>query len=214
MIHRGGGINPGQWATEQVVTAVAGQEHRWLGTLLYRGGELAVALKAVHRLATHPAPLAVSPREVLHSIRPAAPGRLVHLTDETGLQGIRQSGQIVGTHGIYAVPAEIAEQSTLIRVIRTGLPPSRTTQLVPIPEETLVYFRRPIPIGPYSAWQRLSGIHYAPPGHLDLATGILIRKPAWWGPGMSTYAMDAGIYAVPATTEAVQYFLDNRTTKK
>ena len=37
-----------------MVTAVAGQEHRWLGTLLYRGGELAVDLKAAHHLATHP----------------------------------------------------------------------------------------------------------------------------------------------------------------
>ncbi len=54
MTHRGGGINPGQWATEQVVTTVAGDENRWLGTLLYRGGELAVDLKAVHHLATHP----------------------------------------------------------------------------------------------------------------------------------------------------------------
>ncbi len=72
MTHRGGGIHPGQWATEQVVTTVAGDENRWLGTLLYRGGELAVDLKAVHHLATHPHPLAVSPRTA-HGAAPAPP---------------------------------------------------------------------------------------------------------------------------------------------
>jgi len=54
MPRRGAGINPIPWAPEQVVTDAVPGEHRWLDTLFYRGGELAVDLKAAHHLAPRP----------------------------------------------------------------------------------------------------------------------------------------------------------------
>ena len=136
---------------------------------------------------------------------------MVHLTDEAGLQEIRQSGQIVGNHGIYAVPLEVAEKPILLRVIHTGLPPSRTTQAVPIPEQALVHFRRLVPIGPYSAWKFAGKVYYVPANTLTLTTGTLstslptstMSRITLYGPDVAFYSVlvPAGIYFLNGNPE-------------
>ncbi len=97
--------------------------------------------------------------------------RLVHLTSNAGKAGIEASGQIIGRHGIFAVPEAVANESTVLKVLRTGVSPSGTAHAIPVPDAATELFRRPIPIGPYSAWKYFGANYYAPPGAVNTATG-------------------------------------------
>ena len=83
-----------------------------------------------------------------HSTVAAKMGRsgLVHLTDDAGLAGINQSGSIVGSHGVFAVPGYVTAESTAMKVARTGLSPAKTAQYVPIPQGAQQLFQQPMPI--------------------------------------------------------------------
>src|SRR5581483_9515103 len=73
--------------------------------------------------------------EPLQRILPAARDpRLVHLTSAEGEAGIRESGQVIGRKGIFAVPESAADQSVAVRVARTGLTPNKATNVVPLPD--------------------------------------------------------------------------------
>jgi hypothetical protein len=134
---------------------------------------------------------------------PAGPGgtgvRLIHLTDEAGRVGIGSSGRIIGSHGIFAVPAEVAAESTILKVLRTGLPPSRTANVIPIPEAAAGSFQRPVPIGPFSAWKYFGGTYYAPAGAINTTTGAFTAGSSLIGPRLLIYGPDGVLYVGVAT---------------
>jgi RHS repeat-associated protein len=130
--------------------------------------------------------------------------KLVHLTNEAGDIGIAATGAIRGSHGIFAVPAHVARESTVLKVLRTGLTPGKTTNAVPIPDEALALFKRPIPIGPYSGWKFFGGVRYAPSGSLSTATGTLTRTSSLVGPKVLIYGPD-GVFYVGIATAAGLY---------
>jgi hypothetical protein len=117
--------------------------------------------------------------------------KLVHLTSPEARAAIGRSQQIVGRGGIYAVPERIAGRSTLEKVLRTGLPPSRTKAPVPIPQAAVSNFKRPFPpIGPVSGWKYLGQQYIAPPGTISTASGQFTATGSWLGAMAPTYAID------------------------
>lgn len=119
---------------------------------------------------------------------------LVHLTDDLGKAGILNSGQIVGARGIFAVPAAVADETALWKLLRTGLLPGRTANAIPIPEAAAGLFSRPVPLGPFSGWLYLGGTRYAPAGAINLATGAFSASPSLIGPATLIYGADGAIY--------------------
>lgn len=135
--------------------------------------------------------------------KPTPPsGRLVHLTSANGEAGIRATGQVKGSRGIFAVPESAASQPTAIKVLRTGVEPSKTTNTVPLPESANVHFQEVTPIGPYSLIKRLGGVRYAPAGSIDVATGAFRSNGSAIGPRVLIYGPDALVYAAGATVFA------------
>ena len=116
---------------------------------------------------------------------------LVHLTDEAGRQGIRETGKIIGKHGIFAVPEGVSAEATGLKVLRTGLGPGRTAAAVSIPKAATPLFSRPVPIGPYSAWKFFGGVRYAAPGVIDTATGAFSPTFSLVRPELLIYGPDA-----------------------
>lgn len=139
--------------------------------------------------------------------------RLVHLTDAAGRAAIESSGQIVGRHGIFAVPEAAAHESTALKVLRTGLLPNRTAQAVPIPEAATALFRRPVPIGPYSAWKYFGGTYYAAPGAINTATGAFTSGSSLIGPRLLIYGPDGAIYVVVATARGIHWYAASMENK-
>jgi hypothetical protein len=128
---------------------------------------------------------------------------LVHLTDTAGATGISESGSIVGRNGIFAVPSYVADESTAMKVLRTGLTPARTTDGVPIPSAAEGLFQQPVPIGPYSAWKYFGGVRYASPGAISTATGAFTPVPSLLGPGSLIYGPDALFWGGVGTAGAI-----------
>jgi hypothetical protein len=104
---------------------------------------------------------------------------------------IVSEGLLQGRSGIYAGPAANAELKGVDITLRTGLSPSQAGAAVRIPSGAEAMFSRPIPIGPMTAWQRLTGQRFTAAGNLDLSTGIFVRTGVNWN--------QVGIYAVDAT---------------
>ncbi|HEY8748160.1 MAG TPA: hypothetical protein VIM11_09315 [Tepidisphaeraceae bacterium] len=115
---------------------------------------------------------------------------LVHLTDAAGVQGIGETGTIIGEHGIFALPESAAGQSTLTKVIRSGLMPARTAEAVPIPAGAQGLFQRPIPVGLFSGWKYFSGVRFAPAGTISTASGEFITGSSLIGPRTLIYGPD------------------------
>ncbi len=99
-----------------------------------------------------------------------------------------------GTGGtIYAGPSSLANASGFGITARTGLLPSQATSVVTLPEAAASAFRVPAVVGPFTAWQRLSGTVYtAGAGTIDLTTGVFTRV----GPATNQLF----IYGLDATT--------------
>jgi len=115
--------------------------------------------------------------------------RLVHMT-EAG-DAIRSSGRLGLPGDLYAGPASNANRSGWSLTGRTGLSPTGNFEPIFIPEAAEAAFRRPIPVGIGTGWQRLTGQQYAPRGFIDLSTGEFTRTginrtQALW------YTIDAG----------------------
>ncbi|MBX3435035.1 MAG: hypothetical protein KF847_17090 [Pirellulales bacterium] len=115
---------------------------------------------------------------------------MVHMT-EAGV-AIRSSGKLGLPGDLYAGPAANAGRSGWALTRRTGLSPSGNFEPIFIPEAAEAAFRRPIPVGPVTTWQRLTGQQYAPRGAIDLGTGAFTRtginrSQAFW------YSVDVGI---------------------
>jgi RHS repeat-associated protein len=125
--------------------------------------------------------------------------QLVHLTDQAGLAGISKPGaSIEGPRGIFAVPAQVARESTALKVLRTGLPPSKTAVSIPIPPSAAGLFQRPLPIGPYSAWKYLGGVRFAPPGGINAVSGAFTPSASLVGPRVLIYGPDVLFYSYGA----------------
>ena len=98
------------------------------------------------------------------------------------------------------MPAHVAKESTALKVLRTGLyPPAKTKVPVAIPDKALALFKRPVPVGPYSAWKFFGGVRYAPAGSLSTASGTLSRAGALVGPKVLIYGPDGIFYIGIAT---------------
>jgi RHS repeat-associated protein len=123
-------------------------------------------------------------------------GGLLHLTSSGGRAGIGATGQIIGKHGIFALPESVAAQGAVLRMIRSGLPLSRVAQSVRIPQAANCLFRRPMPIGPYSLWKYVAGVRFAPPGSINVVTGAFTPVSSLVGPSALIYRTDGAIYAV------------------
>ncbi|MDA3961458.1 MAG: hypothetical protein PF961_11760 [Planctomycetota bacterium] len=141
-----------------------------LGTMGYGG----------YRFLTAPKPLIPNQASI----------RLVHLTDEAGETGIAASNTLRGNHGIFAVPATVGSESTALQVLRTGLTPDKTTNLVNVPGSAANLFTRPVPLGPYSAWKYFGGVRYAPAGSVNMTTGAYSAGGSIIGPNTLIYGPD------------------------
>jgi hypothetical protein len=133
-------------------------------------------------------------------------GRLVHLTDTAGLEGITSSGTIIGRHGIFALPECAAAENTAMKVFRTGLMPAQTTQAVRIPTAAEALFQRPLPIGPYSSWKYFGGVQYASPGSISTASGVFTPSSTFVGPNVLIYGPDALFYGGVGTAGALNWY--------
>jgi RHS repeat-associated protein len=134
---------------------------------------------------------------------------LAHLTTAESAAAI-EATQTLGRGGtIYAGPAALADASGVGITLRTGLLPSQATTAVSIPASAAGAFRVPAVVGPFTAWQRVSGTVYsAGAGSINLTTGALTRVgPAW--NQISIYGFDAAInYSVRAAPDAVGLITD------
>jgi RHS repeat-associated protein len=120
---------------------------------------------------------------------------LVHLTTESAEVAIGASKTLgTGSSTIYAGPAALAESSGWAITARTGLLPSKATSAIIIPEAATGAFRTPAVLGPFSAWQRVSGTVFTEgAGSINLVTGAFTRTG-------------------PATNQLVIYGLDTVIT--
>jgi hypothetical protein len=105
---------------------------------------------------------------------------------------IRRSGRLGLPGDIYAGPASNASLSGWRLTLRTGLNPRGNYEAIFIPRAAETAFSRPVPFGPVTLWQRLTGQQYTPRGVIDLATGQFTRTginrtQALW------YTIDVGI---------------------
>lgn len=82
----------------------------------------------------------------------------------------------------------------MMKVLRTGLTPGKTTHFVPVPQSATGLFQRPIPIGPYSAWKYAGGVHFAPPGSINMTSGAFTGSTSLIGPRVLIYGPDVLFY--------------------
>lgn len=129
---------------------------------------------------------------------------LTHLSSAKGEAAIRASGELRGKQGIFAIPSRFANESTAMKVARTGLEPHSTTNQISVPEAANKLFVKAQPMGPYSLIKWLGGVYYAPPGAIDLATGALTPSGAVVGGDALIYAPDLLLlYSVAMTAHTV-----------
>jgi hypothetical protein len=122
--------------------------------------------------------------------------RLVHMTPARN--AIEQSGKLGRPSDLYAGPASNANLSGWRLTGKTGLDAGKHYEPIYIPSAAESVFTRPIPVGPFTAWQRAMGTQYAPRGVIDLGTGAFTRTginqtQALW------YTIDAGITTTAAS---------------
>lgn len=107
-------------------------------------------------------------------------------------EAIRSSQRLGLPSDLYAGPASNATRSRWSLAGRTGLGPKGHFEPICIPSAAESAFSRPVPIGPFTLWQRATGQQYAGRGIINLETGAFTRTginrtQAQW------YTIDAGI---------------------
>ncbi len=117
-------------------------------------------------------------------------GNLVHMS--TKADDILASGKLGLPSNNYAGPASNAGRSGWSLTSRTGLSPSGSYGAVPIPAAGEAAFSKVVPIGPMTAWQRLTGQQYTARGVMDLSTGAFSRTGVNWNQ-VGIYGTDAAI---------------------
>jgi hypothetical protein len=132
----------------------------------------------------------------LTRLTPGVTSRLVHLTSADSAAAIRSSGTLgLGRSTIYAGSKSLAEARGWSILLRTGLSPSRATEVILLPSAANSSFLVVQPVGLISLWQRLNGtVFSAGTGMFNLSTGIFTRT------GIATnqlflYSFDAAIMA-------------------
>jgi hypothetical protein len=107
----------------------------------------------------------------------AGAGQLVHLTSADNAAAIRASQSLgLGRSTIYAGPEGLTSAKGWSIIARTGLKPSQATEAILLPSSANQSFLMVQPIGPFSAWQRVSGtVFSAGAGTLNLSTGAFVR---------------------------------------
>ena len=117
-------------------------------------------------------------------------GRLVHMSGAA--DDVLSSGKLGLPSNNYAGPASNAGRSGWSLTSRTGLNPNGTYSPVPIPAAGEAAFSEVVPIGPVTAWQRLTGQQYTARGILDLNTGAFTRSGLNWNQ-VGIYSFDAAV---------------------
>jgi hypothetical protein len=106
----------------------------------------------------------------------------VHLTTAEAKTAIEATATLgKGTGTVYAGPASLANQGSILRTVRTGLTPGTSGAVVAVPNAAGQFLRVPMPIGPITGWQRLFGTVYtAGAGSINLSTGLFTRTGIGW----------------------------------
>jgi hypothetical protein len=139
----------------------------------------------------------------------AGSAQLVHLTNADAAAAIRASKTLGLGRTIYAGPEALGGARGWSILWKTGRPASQMTEAILLPSRANSSFLVVTRIGPFSAWQRLSGtVFSAGAGSLNLATGVFTRS----GPAINQlfiYGVDtaiaASLRAAPYTPDAVDY---------
>jgi hypothetical protein len=120
----------------------------------------------------------------------------VHLTAPDSAAAIRASETLgLGRTTIYAGPESLSRARGWSILARTGLMPNQATEVLLLPSRANASFLLVQPIGPFSAWQRLSGtVFSAGVGTFNLATGTFTRSGAAVNQ-LGIYGTDAAIMA-------------------
>jgi hypothetical protein len=132
------------------------------------------------------------------SLTRVAPGasQLVHLTNAEGEAAIRATQTLgLGRSTVYAGPEALAQAHGWRILARTGLLPSQATEAILLPRAANASFLVVSPIGPFSAWQRMSGaVFSAGAGSFNLTTGAFTRSGAAVNQ-LVIYGIDSAIVA-------------------
>ncbi len=129
---------------------------------------------------------------------------LVHLTTPEAAASIRSTSTLGRGGGIYAGPSSNASATGFGITWRTGLPPSKAGVAIEIPDGALSAFSKPVPIGPISAWQRLTGQQFTQAGKIDLATGTFTATGANWNQRL-IYGLDLTLDTTAVVGGALLY---------
>ncbi|HBN76866.1 MAG TPA: hypothetical protein DD473_13815 [Planctomycetaceae bacterium] len=121
---------------------------------------------------------------------------LVHMTEAS--DAINRSKRLGLPSDIYAGPTSNAGRSGWSLTGRTGLNPKGNYEAIHIPSSAESAFSRPLPIGPATFWQRVTGQQYSARGIIDLDTGTFLRtginrtQAQWYV--FDTLATSGGLY--------------------
>ncbi|MGK3988335.1 RHS repeat-associated core domain-containing protein [Sorangium sp. So ce136] len=127
-------------------------------------------------------------------------GGLVHFTSEAGEAGIKSSGELIGKHGVFALPESAASRSPITHAMLTGLSPAKTARIVQIPGPAVGSFQRVIPIGIYSAMKAAGGVRFTAPGTINMFTGAFKQTGSVLVPYAAVYGPDLLIYGAAAAS--------------
>ncbi len=136
-------------------------------------------------------------------------GGLVHFTSEAGEAGIKSSGELIGKHGVFALPESAASRSPITHAMLTGLSPAKTARIVQIPGPAVGSFQRVIPIGIYSAMKIAGGVRFTAPGIISMSTGAFTQTGSILVPYAAVYGPDLLIYGAAAAPYIAIYGMDN-----
>jgi hypothetical protein len=132
----------------------------------------------------------------------AGSAQLVHLTNADAAAAIRASQTLGLGRTIYAGPEVLSGARGWSILWKTGRPASQMTEAILLPSRANSAFLVVNRIGPFSAWQRLSGtVFSAGAGSLNLATGVFTRS----GPAINQLFVYSFDTAIMATMRAAPY---------
>jgi hypothetical protein len=121
---------------------------------------------------------------------------LAHLTNNEAALSINESRVINGP--LYASNLQTSALTGASYAARTGVSASQATVGYRIPDTALGAFSRPLPIGPFTAWQSWGGTSYTAGGFLDLETGTFVQTGVNWNQA-GLYTPDAAITGATLT---------------
>jgi hypothetical protein len=129
--------------------------------------------------------------------------KLVHLTPAASKDAILRTG--LGAPGgvpgdVYAIPAQHAHLRGVKLMLRTGLNPFIEYLPIDIPACAEKHFYRPTPVGPFSAWQWMSGQRVSSSRILIELRSQTVITGGWNRSQFRTYVLDGGIDATVSET--------------